>query len=183
MKQNSRVAIDFDGVVANTTVGKRAWILDNLGLRYSERACSRSDLVPVIGDAQYSLMQANVGFADTLAAFPMSGCVYWLRRLSSCGRVFIVSARPKEKIVWVGRWLDAWGLTDAVSDVISSHGLSKMQVVRHIGAQCLVDDDIRHLRDDRSARRILFGSAGIAVDDGLEYAPRWNDVFRLSKLD
>ena len=55
-----RLAIDFDGTIADTNRVKAAWILDKLGVVVEPWRCDRTSCVPIIGAAAYEEMSDHV---------------------------------------------------------------------------------------------------------------------------
>lgn len=144
--QNPVLAIDYDGVVANTNEIKSLWIRNYLGLKVPSWRCDRTQCVPLIGIDNYEQMsQVVYGRKASLDAKPVAGAVQSIQRLSKLFRLYIVTARSKEKIKWVHQWLRMNSLETFLQGVMSSVGKSKAEVIAHIRAVALLDDDLRHL--------------------------------------
>ena len=144
--QNPVLAIDYDGVVANTNEIKSLWIRNYLGLKVPSWRCDRTQCVPLIGIDNYEQMsQVVYGRKASLDAKPVAGAVQSIQRLSKLFRLYIVTARSKEKINWVHQWLVMNSLATFIQEVVSSVGKGKADVIVHIRAVALLDDDLRHL--------------------------------------
>lgn len=150
------LALDFDGVIADTGKGKRDWIKNNCGLSIPEWASSKEDYSRFIGLHNYSIMQRNVGYEDTLSSNPLDESNIFIKSLSLDFSLFIISSRALEKINWVRSWIDHWGLGQCIEDVICSHGEKKLCLASKISARWLIDNDIRHLGRDKMVESILF---------------------------
>ena len=144
--QNPVLAIDYDGIVANTNTIKSLWIRNNLGLKVPSWRCDRTQCVPLIGIDNYEQMsQVVYGRKASLDAKPVAGAVQSIQRLSKLFRLYIVTARSQEKKNWVHQWLGMNSLDPFLQEVESSVGKSKAEVITHIRAIALLDDDLRHL--------------------------------------
>jgi len=144
--QNPILAIDYDGVVANTNEIKSLWIRNYLGLKVPSWRCDRTQCVPLIGIDNYEQMsQVVYGRKASLDAKPVAGAVQSIQRLSKLFRLYIVTARSKEKIKWIHQWLRMNSLETFLQEVMSSVGKRKAEVITHIRAVALLDDDLRHL--------------------------------------
>lgn len=171
------LALDFDGVLADTSGVKREWIRKNLAISIRPGAVCRSSLVPVIGQEAYQLMQSQVGFEDTLEALPMPGMIDAVGILAQQARLIVISARPERKILWLRAWLHSHGLDRVISGVLSSHGCEKLQVASDLRCECLVDDDIRHYRDGATTSFVLFGDyPAIEAENSWQQLRSWGDI-------
>lgn len=144
--QHPVLALDYDGVVANTNEIKSLWIRNNLGLKVPSWRCDRTQCVPRIGLANYEQMsQVVYGRKATQDAKPVAGAVQSIQRLSQLFGLCIVTARSQEKINWIHQWIGMNSLAPFLKEVVSSEGKSKAEIVAHISAVALLDDDLRHL--------------------------------------
>lgn len=170
------VFVDFDGVLADTTIIKKQWVASATG-RQIETSFDRSTLLSQIGETIYSAMQSEVGFEDTLLAPPVEGAVMAIRRLSAVATIVVVSARPPEKMVWLHRWLELYGLKEVVGGVVSAYGCAKSDVVLQYGAGWLIDDDVRHAAGlPNNASFVLFGGSKEEAREGVLYANDWTCI-------
>ena len=177
-----RVAIDFDGTIADTNQAKAEWILSKLGLVVDPWQCDRTNCVPIIGAASYEEMADTVYEREsTLATSEVSGASDALRRLSARGEIHVVTARPPRRLEFAREWCLQEGILDLIQGFHSSQGTSKEEICRSIGASALVDDDLRHLEAVRLAglRRIHFqyGSGNAMPSTGAVVVCRsWPEV-------
>jgi hypothetical protein len=174
------LAIDFDGVIAETLSRKSAWISRHLGLAIDPAECSKSRCEPRIGTENYRRMSRELGYVDTLECPPFAGAVAGLRQLATEFAISVYTARPEEKAHWAREWFRHHGLGGTIGGVVSTYGRSKAALAVAAGSRALVDNDIRHLREETPAgtRRIFF-----APDAGAECAPAgvitvrgWSDL-------
>lgn len=161
-----RVAVDFDGVIANTAPARRTWGILNLGLDIGRGTRERAWYLEKMGEANYRHMRCETGFGDTLSAAPVDGA---LESLSSCAGfcdLYVISARPSEKIVWVNKWLEKWETRQLFLGVCSSAGTSKIGLAESLGVNYLIDNDKRHLSGSSSGvEGVLFSPSLIDHSD------------------
>ncbi len=142
-----RVAIDYDGVIADTNQIKSAWISEHLKLRVSPWRCDRTSCVPIIGLDAYNRMSETVyGLEATMRANPVVGAVRGMRDLRPEWNLFCITNRDRQRTRWAEERLRELGLLDDLEEVLSSYSTTKMEIVRRIDAVALFDDDLRHLR-------------------------------------
>jgi hypothetical protein len=141
------IALDYDGVIADTNQIKSDWIAENLGLDVPPWLCDRTECVPIIGLENYNRMSPIVyGREASLRAQPVPGALEAVRALQRTYRLIIVTARTTEQIQWTREWLRQQRVEDAFGDILSSSGgIAKAEIVRQIGAIALIEDDVRHL--------------------------------------
>lgn len=141
------IALDYDGVIADTNQVKSEWIAEHLGMDVPPWLCDRTECVPIIGLENYAQMSPVVyGREASQRARPLPGAVEAIQSLRRTCRLAIVTARTAEQIQWVREWLAHQGIEDAFEGVYSSSGgMAKADIVRRLGAIALVEDDVRHL--------------------------------------
>jgi len=141
------VVLDYDGVIADTNQLKSEWIATTLGVNVPPSRCDRTQCVPGIGLSNYEKMSEYVyDRKASLLAKPVPGSIRGIAQLSQQSRLFIVTARTKERIKWAEEWLSQNGMADKFDDIISSNGRAKGDLVSRLEASAMVDDDERHLR-------------------------------------
>jgi phosphoglycolate phosphatase-like HAD superfamily hydrolase len=141
------IALDYDGVIADTNQVKSDWIAETLSLDVPPWLCNRTECVPIIGLENYNRMSPIVyGREASLRARPVPGVLEALQTLRQMYRLAIVTARTEEQIQWTGEWLAAQGIEDAFEGIHSSSGgMTKAEIVCQLGAIALIEDDVRHL--------------------------------------
>ena len=153
-----RIAIDYDGTVADTNHVKADWIMQNLGQVVEPWNCDYTNCVPIIGEPAYRKMGDVVYEREsTLQTSEVPGAVEAIRLLARKAEISIVTARSPGRMAFAREWFSMKGLQGLVREFQSSKGSSKEDVCRTIAADVLIDDDIRHLRDVRlpGLKRIL----------------------------
>jgi phosphoglycolate phosphatase-like HAD superfamily hydrolase len=141
------IALDYDGVIADTNQVKSDWIAQNLSLEVPPWLCNRTECVPIIGLENYNRMSPIVyGREASLRARPMTGVLEAVQALRQTYRLAIVTARTEEQIEWTREWLAQQGIEGVFESIHSSSGgIAKADIVRQLGAIALIEDDIRHL--------------------------------------
>jgi 5'(3')-deoxyribonucleotidase len=176
--QKPSLAIDFDGVIAETLSLKSAWIARHIGLEIAPTDCSKSRCESRIGSENYRRMSSELGYADTLACPPLDGAEEGLRRLAEVFSISVYTARPEEKTCWARQWFKHQGLEGFIDDVISTYGRSKAAMALASASHALVDNDIRHLREETptSTRRIFFCPTADGDVEGLATVRNWAEL-------
>jgi hypothetical protein len=161
------LALDYDGVIADTNQVKSDWIAENLGQNVPPWLCNRTECVPIIGLENYNRMSPIVyGRGASLRARPVPGVLQAVQTLRQVYRLIIVTARTEEQIHWTREWLAQTGIADAFEDIHSSSGgIAKAEIVHQLGAVALVEDDVRHL--------LKFPEVPFAR---IHLAPQWADA-------
>ncbi len=173
-------AVDYDGTVADTNAAKTRWIRTNIGREVFPWQCSRTDCVPLIGEEAYERMGNCVYELDsTLNAAEVPGAAAALEALAKVGKVYVISARLPRRLEYARQWLARRSLLSFTEAVMTSHGSSKIELCRAVGANILIDDDLRHLVDVR-----LSGLTGVWLQHGrTDFADGPSDVACCSSWD
>lgn len=141
------IAIDYDGTIADTNREKVNWIAEKLGKSVSPWVCNRTDCVPLIGLDAYEKMGAYVYEREsTLQAGEIPGALAALHMLSEKAALHVVTARPPRRLTYARQWLKKQGVLACFEELHTSAGSTKADVCAAIGADILIDDDIRHLQ-------------------------------------
>lgn len=145
------IAIDYDGTIADTNAEKAHWIAEHIGEAVFPWQCNRSDCVPIIGLDAYERMGNYVYECESsLQAAPVFDALGAVHTLAQWAELHIVTARPESRVGSAREWLKNNGVFSCFSAIHSSSGTSKSVVCSEIGANVLIDDDIRHLKTVKS---------------------------------
>lgn len=162
-----KLAVDYDGVIADTNSIKAEWIKANLGLNIPTWRCDDTSLVPGIMDQRQHQKMARVvyGKSSSLMAQPVSGAIDGLHTLSRIAALYIVTARPPSRLQWAREWIKSHGLGRVISGIVSTQYPSKRtkkDICIKNGFHLLIDDD-RGWIDDFADLRIpvIFFKSGL----------------------
>ena len=179
------VALDYDGTIADTNREEAAWIEANLGQAVAPWDCNRTSCIPLIGAEAYRALGNAVYERDsTLEAREVPGAVAAIRALAQLGWVYVVTVRSPRRIEFAREWLSRNDALPYIEDVVTSQGSSKGKVCSQLGAEVLVDDDVRHLDGDDlpALRRILLHHGrndGMDSGPGIDVCGSWEEVLKL----
>jgi hypothetical protein len=177
VKPLRRIAIDFDGTIADTNVVKAGWIRKNLGLDLAPWDCSRSRCVPIIGLEKYERMAEFVyGEEGTRIAGPVPGALDGLRSLARRAGLFVVTRRTGSHLVTARQWLGDHAVDQLFVDVLPSAGRTKSEVCLHHEIEVLLDDDLRHAGTaGGEAFRVVLLARGpaCALESGAIFVKSW----------
>ena len=182
MRAKIRWGVDFDGVLADTSLLKKEWIRVNLDLEVEAWCCDRTSCVPLIGEERYEEMSENVFERESsLRAPAVPGAIEALRQLAASGQVYIITTRPPPRLEHALEWLALQGGSDLVTEFLSSAGTRKAELCLEHGLSAHIDDDDRHLRPliGTGTRPLLF-RPGLPQSElspgGIPCFSTWEDV-------
>lgn len=171
-----RIAIDMDGVLADTLGAELAWFREHYGYRWT-----RADLVgkELFGDvaapahtaAHEAMLQEGSFFGDLPV---MPGAVEVVRRLTGRYQVFVASSAtefPRSMLPKL-RWLERH-FPFVPADRMVFCGDKSI-----LGADVLIDDNA-HRFARFQGRRLLFDAPHNALETGCPRVASWSDVARL----
>ncbi len=158
------IAFDFDGVLADTSSLKRDWFIKNKGmiLPNVDRTSVFSELSKI-----YSLDESNEIY-NKMCSFVFTkenllktnlmdeNLVEYLDKLSQKHQLIIITNRPSFMLEWVREWLCKNNLDKYFSEILSSSNTTKGELALEYNANILIDDDMRHLKDERVKHNLLF---------------------------
>lgn len=178
MRGVRRIALDFDGVIADTGVIKARWIETELAIRIDPGRSDRTSLLKRLSVAEYRRMQINIGESDLFATPPVAGSVNAIQELAKRFAIVVVSARSGTRLTSAERWLHIYKLFHFVEDVISAYTKPKVTLAESMGCSCLIDDDIRHLlvRPRTGIQRLLFCRADQRRVSGVDAVSSWPEI-------
>lgn len=179
------IALDYDGVIADTNSLKSRWIRRHLGRRVPPWETDRTICVRLIGIENYMRMAPEVyGWEASLKARPVPGVRRALRALAAHSRVYVMTARAGAMLRGCRAWMRKRGLERFVRGYLvggRAEGVGKVALCAKLGIQALVDDDERHFDGLKRAPvlKILFknGARGrVRVPRGARLFRCWSDL-------
>jgi hypothetical protein len=183
MRNAVKIAIDFDGTIADTNVIKVDWIKKHLGLQVPPWKCDRTSCVPIIGSANYEMMAKFVyGDEGTSTAKPNLGAIQAIKTLTSSFVLYVFTDRRAAHLAFAEKWLMAHSIREFFEAVISSANVEKSNLCLDYGIGVLFDDDLSHLVccENKNIRAILFkpGPEEINLPDGVFRVKRWSEFVK-----
>jgi uncharacterized HAD superfamily protein len=146
-----RIALDFDGTIADAATTKVRYARERWGLKLTVATSMRPGAVPLIGEQRYEQMIADVyGTELSLAMDPVPGAVEALQRLAAAHDLHVVTARWEHERVFAEHWLATRDIPVA-SLTVTGRG-SK------VGACALIEADL--LFEDSPAELAHFSESG-----------------------
>lgn len=181
------IALDFDGVIADTSVIKREYLKSigifcpsvnkhdfffNLQGLYPHEELLRiyEKMNQRLFDWQYMKM-----------VLPMPGCIPSLQLLCAGRglRFHVITNRSEPTLHIVERWLCGSGAAPYISSVLSSAETRKQALCLARGIGIICDDDIRHVQEPFLPCRIHFASVEHPLADGLHCVSDWLELCKL----
>jgi len=156
------IAIDFDGTIGDANLEKARWIKTHLGRDVFPWQCSATECIPIIGPEEYDRAGDCVYEREgTLRADEVPGALDALRSMAAIARLHVVTARGERRLLFAREWLEVKGVLSCIEGIHSSAGTTKEAVCSELGANVLIDDDLRHLREVK-----MEGLMRILLQDG-----------------
>ena len=181
------LAVDYDGVIADTNSMKSDWIKGKLCLDNPPWKCDRTNCVPLIGERLYNEMGEFVyGNEGSSQANPVPGALKGIQNLVNLGwMIHIVTARSEERIQWAQKWVNGHGLETNILGLTSSEGSRKLDLAEIMGAAAILDDDLRHLvKIPKSNVRTWHLASNLRVAhntiQGITHMRNWSAVVRFA---
>ncbi|MBN2089592.1 hypothetical protein JW964_08260 [candidate division KSB1 bacterium] len=146
-----KLALDFDGTIANTNIVKSALIHEKFGVTIPPWQCDHTLCVPQIGEEAYREISSVVFEEEsTLATPPLEGAVGIIQKLAEEFELYLVTARPERRLAYARQWLKNHHLEQCFQKLISSRlpdggFILKLQICQENQLDLLIDDDSRHL--------------------------------------
>jgi hypothetical protein len=181
------VALDYDGVIADTNSVKSRWIRRHLRRDVPPWETDRTNCVRLIGIEDYLRMAPDAyGWRASLAARPVPGARRALRTLAARCRVYLLTARWGSMLRGCRAWLRRNGLDRHIEGYLTGghangQGEGKAALCAKHGIRALVDDDERHFIGVNApgVLRILFknGARGrVKVPRGSKLFTGWANL-------
>ena len=160
--KDKKIAFDFDGVIANTTIKKIKWFKkNNIKIKYPDKTNIYTKLSKKMSKSQideiYKKMSENIFLKSVLEKTkPLKGAVRVIKKLSTNHDIYIITARPKEMFCDINSWLKKYKIDKNIRKIISSAGKEKQEICKENDINILCDDDLRHVKENKIDIRILF---------------------------
>ena len=186
-----KFGIDYDGIVADTSAMKAKYIRDHRGQIVAPWQTDRATCEEIIGKDNYKMLSEHVYSRPfTLGAPEVPGAIYSLYQIDQVGEIYLVTARPPNRLNFAREWLEKFKAIEYFKDLVSikddkGHEVSKGQLCQRLGLDILIDDELRYLTEPECRdlnRRILLKNGctdKMRVPRGIEFARNWKEALDL----
>jgi hypothetical protein len=153
------IAIDFDGVIADTDPAKARFAREELGLELEQRLMTQRSFIDLFGHDRglplYSRVIRGVYSSERMLTWvsPVPGACKGVATLQAAGyRCVVVTSRKGDKyrdedsqVGWAWRFLVFHNFPIEFTDLYNSGGEPKTGICLDVGVQALIDDDYTNL--------------------------------------
>lgn len=182
-----KLALDFDGTIADTNAMKSILIREKLGLDIPAWQCDHTLCAPQIGEEAYQEI-SNIVYdrESTLKTPPLPGVPELLPKLAEVAEIHLLTARPAYRLAFAKEWLENLQLDGYFQSFLTSHAVDrtwrpKLDVCAEKGFSLLLEDDARHLQQETDGiARVLIknGCSGeITVAENVKLVCDWQAFY------
>ena len=108
-------------------------------------------------DKIYKDMSSAIFTKDTLLKTkPINNSIQSIKKLSKIYNIYIITARTDQMLNDVETWLVKNDIYKCIKKIISSSNDNKQDICMKNNIFYLCDDDIRHLKENKIQKRVLF---------------------------
>ena len=176
-----RLAIDFDGVIADTSTLKQAYVKERLGQEVSIAETDKATLPTIIGEESYKEMIRAIYSSKPLEAPVVEGAKKCLKELAKHHTLIIVTNRSDEEIHVMTSYLQKHGLQH--DKVVNTPGQSKEEICLAEGVDAILEDSLAQLARFKRGRTRLYlltrpYNKGMHPPPNIERTESWRDFTR-----
>ncbi len=183
-----RIALDFDGTIADAAGAKIAYARETWGVELTRAHSMRPHAVPLLGEGRYDAMLFDVfGTERSVAMEPMPGAVESLRRLAKGHELHVVTARYEREGPFAQAWLDRHAIP--VGSLTVTNRGAKVDHCVELGAHVLLEDSVGELthftEHEHSVAMALLETPYNALEErteGWHIVPDWPAFERLVEI-
>ena len=183
MMNKGVIAIDFDGVIADTLSSKAKWLYDKVGVLEPSYKLCKTFFLMHYSESLYAAMQTHFGYEDTMLALPVEESFLGVKELSNNFKIIVMTARCNDKFYWAKEWLKANGFFPFIDELISSYEKSKLEISLNRNYVCLIDNDPRHFKSTgvSEIKQILYLQCATNEKKNTYYetACSWPEILKL----
>ena len=165
-----KIALDFDGTIADSNGMKSILIKEKLGLDIPAWQGDHTLCAPQIGEEAYKTI-SNIVYdrASTLETPPLPGVLELLPELAKVAEIHLLTARPEKRVAYAKEWLEKYHLAQYFQSFLSSHVVDrtwrpKLDICEENDFVLLLEDDARHLQKE------VNGIARVLIKNGCHEA-------------
>jgi hypothetical protein len=171
-----RIALDFDGTIADAAGAKVAYARERFGVELTPATSMRPEALPLLGERRYERMVADVFGSELSAAMdPMPGAIEALERLGRSHQLHIVTARWEHEREFAEQWLARQGI--AIESITVTGRGPKVGACALLEADLLFEDspgELAHFAD--SARALSLALLETPYNTLRQREPHWHIV-------
>lgn len=149
-----RLAIDFDGVIADTSTLKQAYVRERLGQEVSIAETDRTTLPSIIGEEPYKEMIRAIYSTEPLEAPVVEGAKESLDELNKHHTIIIVTNRSDQERHAMTTYLKRQGLPH--DKALNTPGQSKEEACIMEGVDAILEDSPAQLARFKKGRTKLY---------------------------
>ncbi len=139
-----RIALDFDGTIADAAGAKIAYAREQWGVELTRAHSMRPHAVPLLGEERYDAMLFDVfGTERSVGMEPMPGAVEALQRLAKDHELHVVTARYEREGPFARAWLERHAIR--VGSLTVTNRGAKVDHCVGLGAHVLLEDSVGEL--------------------------------------
>lgn len=156
-----KIAFDFDGVLADTSILKHRWFYDTVNLLNENKRIMK----------MYKKLSSIIFTRENLLKTKMidENIPFYLHELCNENELIIITNRPSYMLEWIKEWLKINGILDCFSNIFSSSDDTKGTIAIENDIDILIDDDIKHLTNNGVEYNILFNG---------DNTKNWNHLYK-----
>lgn len=183
--RKTKIAFDFDGVIADTTKKKQEWLKkQNIELVNTDKTSFYKELQKTMKkkrvDELYREMGIHIFTQETLLETnAIEGAINAIKKIAQQYDIYIITARTQPLILHVKKWLEKNNIKQDIREVLSSSWEEKQDICYKNDIHFLCDDDIRHLEKEKIENRILFHQIKIPNYSGIQEVNSWKEIEKL----
>ena len=179
----TKIAFDFDGVIADTTKKKQEWLKkQNIKLMNTDKTSFYQELQKKmqseIIDKIYQEMGKYIFTQETLLQTEaIDGAINAIKKIAKKYDIYIITARTQPLILHVKNWLEKNNIKQDITKILSSSWVEKQDICNHYHIDFLCDDDKRHLEKEKVRTRILFHQTKVSTHlVGIKEVNSWKEI-------
>lgn len=188
MLKMKNIALDFDGVIADTNKEKIKWMKEKgLNARNVDKTSFYSELKEKLTKNEieqlYKEMSKNIFLPEILERTqPVQGAIETIKKISEKFDIYIITARTEKLIEPIYEWLGKYDINKNIKKIISSSYELKQDICLKNNISFLCDDDIRHLIDKKIQLRVLLSTNKEKSYDDIIIAKSWCKIGKILEL-
>jgi uncharacterized HAD superfamily protein len=138
------IGIDFDGVIADTSILKIKYVKDKFKIKIAIKDSSKEKLSKIIGKEEYAKMIIQTYPSKEMENVPaIKGSIETLKKLNKNNKIFIITSRTNSEVLTAKKWLKNNKIT--YTQIINTSNKSKSEVCKKYKIEAFIEDDLDKL--------------------------------------